>query len=77
MPQQLLDPWKSFFDEIDLALHQAVIFHCLGGFVAKVQYDLARDTSDVDVLPIATNREIDSVISKAFANDLRMNSDQI
>jgi hypothetical protein len=65
MPQQLLDPWKSFFDEIDVALHQEVTFQCLGGFVAKVQYDLARDTSDVDVLPIATNKEIDAVINKA------------
>jgi hypothetical protein len=62
MPQQLLDPWKSFFNEIDSNLNQEVTFHCLGGFVAKILYGLARNTSDVDVLPIATNREIDSVI---------------
>ena len=65
MPQQLLEPWKSFFGEIDAALYQEVTFHCLGGFVAKILYDLARETSDVDVLPIATNREIDSVLSTA------------
>lgn len=67
MPQQLCDPWKSFFSDIDAALNQEVILHCLGGFVAKILYALARETSDVDVLPIATNKEIDSVISTAVA----------
>lgn len=65
MPRQLPDPWKSFFAEIDAALTQEVILHCLGGFVAKILYGLKRETSDVDVLPIATNKEIDSVISTA------------
>jgi len=67
MPQHLCDPWKSFFSDIDAALNQEVILHCLGGFVAKILYALARETSDVDVLPIATNKEIDSVISTAVA----------
>lgn len=65
-PEHLLDPWKSFFAEMDAALNQEVALHCLGGFVAKVIYDLARETSDVDVLPIASNNEIDSVISMAL-----------
>ncbi len=64
-PEHLLDPWKSFFAEIDAALNQEVALHCLGGFVAKIMYDLPRETSDVDVLPIASNNEIDSVISLA------------
>src|ERR1044072_1663971 len=67
MPQPLLDPWRSFFAEIDVALNQEVTFHCLGGFVAKVLYDLPRETSDVDILPIASNKEINSVISRAIA----------
>ena len=67
MPQPLLDPWQSFFAEIDAALNQEVTFHCLGGFVAKVLYDLPRETSDVDILPIASNKEINSVISTAVA----------
>jgi hypothetical protein len=62
MPQQLNDPWRSFFAEIDAALNQTVALHCLGGFVAKTLYGLARETSDVDVLPIASNSEIDAVI---------------
>ena len=49
MPQPLLDPWQSFFAEIDAALNQEVTFHCLGGFVAKILYDLPRETSDVDI----------------------------
>ena len=67
MPYEfLLDPWKSFFAEIDAALNQEVALHCLGGFVAKIMYDLPRETSDLDVLPIASNNEIDSVISLAL-----------
>ena len=64
-PKSLPEPWKSFFAEIDAALSQAVALHCFGGFVAKVLYDLERETSDVDVLPIASNKEIDAVIGRA------------
>ncbi|SRR6266545_1281704 len=63
--EKLLDPWRSFFDEIDAALTQEVALHCLGGFVAKILYDLPRETSDVDVLPYTSNNEIDAVISTA------------
>jgi hypothetical protein len=65
-PDQLPEPWQSFFDEIDEALDQELSLHCLGGFVAKILYGLPRETSDVDVLPISSNDEIDSVISTAF-----------
>ena len=64
-PKSLPEPWKSFFAEIDAALNQDVELHCFGGFVAKILYDLERETSDVDVLPIASNSEIDAVISRA------------
>jgi len=63
--EKLIEPWKSFFAEIDAALNQEVSLHCLGGFVAKILYDLPRETADVDVLPIASNHEIDSVIKTA------------
>ena len=36
--------------------------HCLGGFVAKVVYDLERETADIDILPVATNSEVDSAL---------------
>lgn len=63
--EHLPDPWKSFFAEIDAALNQEVVLHCLGGFVAKIMYDLPRETSDVDVLPIASNNEIDCIFRTA------------
>lgn len=66
MLQQLPDPWRSFFAEIDTALNQEIALHCLGGFAAKILYGLARETADVDVLPIASNSEIDAVITTAF-----------
>lgn len=62
---QPIDPWRSFFGDIDAALNQELAFHCLGGFVAKALYDLPRETSDVDVLPVASNKEIDAVIDSA------------
>jgi len=61
--ESLPEPWKSFLTEIDEALEQEIELHCLGGFVGKVVYDFDRETSDVDILPIATNSEIDSVLS--------------
>lgn len=59
----LPEPWKSFFSEIDQALNQDVELHCLGGFVAKLLYDLDRETSDVDILPVATNNEIEAALN--------------
>jgi hypothetical protein len=54
-PEKLPEPWCSFFGEIDAALNQELILHCLGGFVAKILYDLPRETSDVDVLPLTSS----------------------
>lgn len=62
--RQLPEPWKSFFAELDAPLHQEVTLHCIGGFVAKMMYDLPRETSDVDVLPFGSNRDIDAVLSR-------------
>jgi hypothetical protein len=64
-PEKLPEPWRSFFGEIDAALNQELILHCLGGFVAKVLYDLPRETSDVDVLPLTSSSDIDLVIASA------------
>jgi len=64
-PEQIPDPWTSFFNEIDAALNQEGVLHCLGGFVAKTLYALPCETADVDVLPLASNPEIDSVINAA------------
>jgi len=64
MPLKFLpEPWKSFLAEIDEALDQDVDLHCLGGFAGKVLYDFDRETSDIDILPVATNSEIQSALS--------------
>ena len=62
---ELPEPWRSFFGELDTALNQEVVLHCLGGFAAKIMYALPRETADVDVLPFASNREIESVLARA------------
>lgn len=63
--QQLPEPWKSFFNDLDRYLNQEVTLHCLGGFAAKIMYDLPRETSDVDVLPFGSNRDIENVLGRA------------
>ena len=55
---QLPEPWRSFFAELDVGLNQEVTLHCIGGFAAKIMYDLPRNTSDIDVLPFGSNRDI-------------------
>jgi hypothetical protein len=59
------EPWRAFLSEVDATANQEIELHCLGGFVIKIFYGLERPTADVDVLPIATNREIQSVITLA------------
>ena len=59
------EPWKSFLSEIDEAAKDEIELHCLGGFVIKILYGLQRPTADIDVLPIASNREIESVMTLA------------
>ncbi len=46
----LLDekPWGAFLAELDTALPQQVILHCLDGFVLKALYDMPRITADID-----------------------------
>jgi hypothetical protein len=51
--KQIPNPWKSFLQDIDSQLTDKVEFHCLGGFVVKMIYDLPRVTEDVDVITIA------------------------
>jgi hypothetical protein len=29
--KSILEPWKSFFTEIDNSLHEELALHCLGG----------------------------------------------
>ena len=51
----LVDPWRSFFSDIDASLAAEVVLHCLGGFVMTMLYGSERLTADVDVLPITSD----------------------
>jgi hypothetical protein len=43
-------PWSGFLDELDRALSEPIALHCIGGFVASLQYGLPRPTGDVDYI---------------------------
>ena len=63
--KSILEPWKSFFTEIDNSLEEEVELHCLGGFVMTMLYGLDRPTADVDVLPLGSNVVTESLIGLA------------
>ena len=63
--ESILEPWKSFFTEIDDSLHEELALHCLGGFVMTMLYGLERPTADVDVLPFGLNPATGSLIDLA------------
>ena len=46
------EPWHAFFTELDQALDQPVVLHCIGGFAIAMMYGLPRPTVDVDCLTI-------------------------
>ena|SRR5579862_5787463 len=56
-----LEPWRSFFHDLDSLLTERVDLHCCGGFVATHVYGVARTTSDVDVIGVVPNLQNDLV----------------
>ncbi len=70
MLKALVEPWKSFFCEIDASIQEEVWLHCLGGFVMTMLYGLDRLTSDVDVLPVASNEAIQKIMQLAGEGSL-------
>ena len=65
LAKSILEPWKSFFTEIDNSLHEELALHCLGGFVMTMLYGLDRPTADVDVLPLGVNSAAESLMRLA------------
>lgn len=63
--KSILEPWKSFFTEIDNSLHEELALHCLGGFVMTMLYGLDRPTADIDVLPLGVNSATESLMRLA------------
>ena len=50
--EELPEPWRAFFFELDDLLTEEVQLHCCGGFVVTRTYGVARATSDVDFLGV-------------------------
>ena len=63
--KSILEPWRSFFTEIDNSLHEDLALHCLGGFVMTMLYGMDRPTADVDVLPLGVNSATESLMRLA------------
>ena len=48
--KEIPEPGLSFLNEIDDSLESEISFHCFGGFAIALQYDLPRETADVDIM---------------------------
>ncbi len=64
-PNPTLEPWNSFFADIDNVLSESIELHCLGGFALTTLYGLERPTADVDVLPIGSRPVTQQLIELA------------
>jgi hypothetical protein len=63
-------PWHAFFADVDEALSQPVVLHCLGGFVATHCYGVPRQTDDVDyfsLTPISATIDLEDLAGKHSA----------
>lgn len=51
-PDSVLEPWRSFLQELDEAVGEEVRLVCMGGFVITQFYGFSRSTVDIDTLSI-------------------------
>jgi len=54
-------PWGAFLDELDQALTEPVVLHCIGGFVVSLLYGLPRPTGDVDYIAAIPRYQIEKL----------------
>jgi hypothetical protein len=57
--EDLPEPWRSFFAEVDAQFSESVQLHLCGGFVVTQLYGAGRTTSDVDYLGVVPNLRSD------------------
>lgn len=70
-PDRIPEPWGSFLRDLNEVATAPVDFHCIGGFVVTRKYGLLRETSDIDVLAITPNLQLQDFLSKgAEGSDL-------
>lgn len=55
------EPWRSFLQELDERLTEAIALHCLGGFVVSLHYGIGRQTSDIDFLAVVPRNHADDI----------------
>lgn len=55
------EPWRSFLRELDGLLGGPLELRCLGGFVVAQQYEIGRETSDIDFLAVSAQSPDDDV----------------
>jgi hypothetical protein len=65
MPEKITEPWLSFLREVDRVMGQAVVLHCLGGFVMAVLWELPRPTGDIDFIEAAPTDAASEVLGIA------------
>jgi len=71
MPDNVIEePWLSFLKEIDDSLESEISFHCFGAFAITVQFGLARETSDVDVMSGIVREHHDNLVALAGKDSL-------
>lgn len=63
--KQIPEPWKSFFEDIDESLQEEVWLEILGGFVIAVIYGSSRTTSDIDVVSVIPNDNVNGLVTYA------------
>src|SRR6267378_4093060 len=63
--ERLIQPWKSFLNDLDAQISTTVVLHCLGGFAISLTYGLPRPTADIDVCEIAPSKTKAEVLALA------------
>jgi len=66
-PSPVPEPSGQFLRDLDAMLAEEVRLSCLGGFAITLQYGLARQTADIDVLEIAPSHQFPVVLAAAGA----------
>lgn len=65
---RLPTPWKEFLTEIDEALTEPLVLHCIGGFAFAHHYGLPRSTGDIDYYTaIPANLNLEGVAGEGSA----------
>jgi hypothetical protein len=52
------EPWASFPADMDAALDDELVLHCIGGFAVSLYYGLSRPTGDLDVVAVAPSMAV-------------------